>query len=264
MESTKRKIIIVDDIMFHLLSIKERLKEHYMIFPAQTTEMLFHHISKIEPEMIILDINMPKSDGYKTIELLKADDRYKHIPVVFLTSQKDKESLAKAMSMGAVDYLLKPVTDSELIECIEYQLNPTGSKAMKPVILAVDDSPTILKSVNVFLRDKYAVYTLPEPEKLKELLNVITPDLFILDCNMPVISGFDLVPLIRGYTEFSETPIIFLTGEGTKDNLYLASQLGASDFLVKPIEEAMLREKVAKHIEGFVIRRRLNKINHGL
>ena len=261
MESAKRKIIIVDDIMFHLLSIKERLKDHYVIFPAQTTDMMFHHISKIDPELIILDINMPKSDGYKAIELLKADDRYKHIPVVFLTSQKDKESLMKAMSLGAVDYLVKPVTDTELIECIEYQLNPGGANALKPVILAIDDSPTILKSVNVFLRDKYTVYTLPEPEKLKELLTMITPDLFILDCNMPVISGFDLVPIIRGYSEYVDTPIIFLTGEGTRDNLFVATQLGASDFLVKPINEMMLREKVAQHLDGFVIRRRLIKIS---
>jgi len=260
METTKRKIIIVDDIMFHLLSIKERLKDHYLIFPAQTTEMMFHYISKVDPEMIILDINMPKSDGYTAIEQLKADERYKHIPVVFLTSQKDRESLMRAISLGAVDYLMKPVTDTEMIECIEYHLNPEGSSAMKPVILAVDDSPTILKSVNVFLRDKYTIYTLPEPEKLKELLTMITPDLFILDCNMPVISGFDLVPIIRGYTEYAETPIIFLTGEGTRDNLFVATQLGASDFLVKPINESMLREKVAQHLDGFVIRRRLVKM----
>jgi len=260
MEVAKRKIIVVDDIMFHLLSIKERLKDHYMIFPAQTIEMMFHHISKFDPEMIILDINMPKYDGYKAIEQLKADERHKNIPVVFLTSQKDKESLMKAMSLGAVDYLLKPVTDTEIIECIEYHLNPKGTSAMKPVILAVDDSPTILKSVNVFLRDKYSVYTLPEPEKLKELLTMITPDLFILDCNMPVISGFDLVPIIRAYNEYADTPIIFLTGEGTRDNIFVATQLGASDFLVKPINESMLREKVAEHLEGFVLRRRLAKM----
>jgi len=264
MEKSKRNIMIVDDIMFHLLSIKERLKEHYVIYPAQNTEMMFHHLNKIKPEMIILDINMPNVDGYKVMELLKSDDRYKNIPVVFLTSQKDKESLLKAISLGALDYLVKPVTDTELIECIEYHLDPAGKNAMKPVVLAVDDSPTILKSLNSFLRDKYTVYTLPEPEKLKELLAMITPDLFILDCNMPAISGFDLVPIIRNYAEYSETPIIFLTGEGTRDNLLAASQLGASDFLVKPVDEAILREKVAQHSEGFIIRRRLNKILNAL
>jgi len=264
MERPKRKIILVDDIMFHLLSIKERLKDHYMVIPAQTTEMLFHHIAQVNPELILLDINMPKNDGYKTIEMLKSEPRYEHMPVVFLTGQKDKDSLMKAINLGAADYLMKPVTDAELIECIEYQINPNGTGAMKPVVLAVDDSPTILKSVNVFLRDRYVVYTLPEPEKLKDLLTMVTPDLFILDCNMPLVSGFDLVPIIRGYSSYENTPIIFLTGEGTIDNFSVAMNLGASDFLVKPINEDMLREKVAFHLKDFIIRRRLNKISQGL
>jgi len=264
MEKRRRKIIIVDDIMFQLLSIKERLKENYMVFTAQTTELLFTNIDKVDPELILMDINMPKSDGYKAIEMLKADPRYEHIPVVFLTGQKDKESLMKAISLGAADYLVKPVTDAELIECIEYLINPNSNAAMKPVVLAVDDSPTILKSVNAFLRDRYIVYTLPEPEKLKDLLNMITPDLFILDCNMPVINGFELVPIIRSYTDYSDTPIIFLTGEGTVDNISVAMHLGASDFLVKPINENMLREKVANQLKNFVIRRRMNKISKAL
>jgi len=264
MGTERRKIIIVDDIMFHLLSIKERLKEHYMIFPAQTTDVMFNLIEKVEPELIILDINMPNSDGFIAIETLKADPRYSEIPVIFLTGQKDKNSLTKAVSLGAADYLLKPVTDAELIECIEYQLNPESSSAMRPVVLAIDDSPSILKSINVFLRDKYIVYTLPEPEKLKELLTMVTPDLFILDCNMPAVSGFELVPIIRGYPEYVDTPIIFLTGEGTVDNLNVAMHLGASDFLVKPIDENLLKEKTEQHLKTFIIRRRMNKILHSL
>jgi len=262
MPKERRKIIIVDDIMFHLLSIKERLKEHYIVFPAQTTDMMFYHLSKVEPELIILDINMPGNDGFKTIEMLKADERYTGIPVIFLTGQKEVESYKRAMSLGAADYLMKPVTDAELIECIEYQLSPNSEAAMKPVILAVDDNPSILKSVNFFLRDKYSVSTLPNPEKLRELLTMITPDLFILDCNMPVLNGFDLVPIIRSYPYHTETPIIFLTGEGTMDNFSAAMNLGASDFLVKPIDENKLLEKVEQQLKDFVMRRRLSRIAH--
>jgi len=262
MSKERRKIIIVDDIMFHLLSIKERLKDRYIVFPAQTTDMLFYHLSKVKPEAIIMDINMPNNDGFKTIDMLKADDRYSDVPVIFLTGQKDKESYLRAMSLGAADYLMKPVTDAELIECIEYHLAPESPAAMRPTILAVDDNPSILKSVNFFLRDKYSVTTLPNPEKLKELLGMITPDLFILDCNMPVINGFDLVPIIRAYPYHEETPIIFLTGEGTMDNFSVAMTLGASDFLVKPIDENKLRDKAEQHLKDFIMRRRLNRIAH--
>jgi len=260
MNSEKYSIILVDDVMFHLLSLKERLKDKYTIYPAQSSEELFKLLHDFRPDLIILDINMPNNNGFETIEALKADPFKAEIPVVFLTSQKDRESLLKAIDLGAADYLVKPITDTELIECIEYQLNPESNTAIKPVILTVDDSPTILKSVNALLRDKHVVYSLPDSSKIKDLLAMVTPDLFILDCNMPGLSGFDLVPIIRGYTEYADTPIIFLTGDGTRDNLIIAAQLGASDFLVKPIDETLLREKVDQHLKDFIIRRRISRI----
>jgi two-component system chemotaxis response regulator CheY len=98
------------------------------------------------------------------------------------------------------------------------------------------------------LRDKYKVITLPRPEKLKGLLSNTTPNLFLLDFNMPGISGFDLIPVIRGHPGHESTPIIFFTSEGTIDHLTVAVDLGVCDFIVKPVDMDVLREKVAKHL----------------
>ena len=260
MSKTRHKIFIVDDVMFHLLSTKERLKKKYEVFPIQNTEELFATLEKKMPDLIVMDINMPKCDGYETLTMLKDDFRYAHIPVVFLTSQNDKVSLTKAMNLGAADFLTKPYTDAELIDCIEYQLNPVGIASMKPVILAVDDNPSLLRSINALLHDKHTVYTLPDPEKMKGLLTMIHPDLFILDCNMPVLSGFDLVPIIRSFPTHENTPVIFLTAETTIDNISVAMHLGACDFLAKPIDEFKLREKVSFYLKDFIIQRRIRDL----
>jgi len=118
----------------------------------------------------------------------------------------------------------------------------------RPVILAVDDSPAILQSITSVLSGEYKVYTLPKPEELERVLQNVTPDLFLLDYKMPGINGFELVPIIRSYEEHAETPIIFLTSEGTVDNVTAAMSLGASDFTAKPFKVDQLREKIAKHI----------------
>jgi len=261
--SKRSKIIIVDDVMFHLLSTKERLKGQYEVYPAQSTEILFELLENVSPELIILDVNMPNTDGYETLKLLKEDMRYYYIPVIFLSSQNTRANLIKAMNMGAEDFLPKPYTDAELITSIETQLNPAQRKTAKPILLAVDDNPSILKSINTILHYDYSVYTLSEPEKIRDLLLIITPDLFILDCNMPVLSGFDLIPIIRAIPLHEETPIIFLTAESTFDNMSAAISLGASDFMVKPLDEILLREKVGKYTRSYIIRRRIAELASG-
>ena len=116
------------------------------------------------------------------------------------------------------------------------------------IILAVDDSAVMLKTISSLLSKEYKVYGMTDPTRLEIFLKQITPELFLLDYKMPLRSGFDLIPIIRGFKEHKETPIIFLTSEGTSDHVSGALSLGACDFMVKPFQENILLEKIAKHI----------------
>jgi len=253
----RKKVVMVDDVGFLLLSAKERLKERYDIYPAISAEALFEILERIYPDIILLDINMPDVDGFETIKKLKGDKRFSRIPVIFLTSKNDKDSVIKCKNCGASDFIAKPFTDAKLIECIEYQLDPQKRDLDKPIVLAVDDNPSILKAVNHILHEKYVIRTLSKPENLKELLKIMTPDLFLLDCKMPGLHGFDLVHIIREHAEHEETPILFLTSEGTLDNISVAINYGVNDFILKPIDEVVLRQKIALHLADFVMRRRV-------
>ena len=118
----------------------------------------------------------------------------------------------------------------------------------KLLILAVDDSPVILKTVLFILSNDYKVFTLTKPTELEKVLQKLTPELFLLDYQMPELNGFDLVSIIRGFEEHKDTPIVYLTSAGTFDNVTAAIALGACDFIVKPFKPDVLREKIAKHI----------------
>ena len=245
---TGKKIIVVDDVFLHLASIKNRMQKRYEIYPAQSAQILFKLLEKFIPDLIVLDINMPETDGYEILEMLKMNISYANIPVIFLTSNNDEESVAKGLSLGADDFIFKPFTDDKMIESIENQLDPDKREARKAVILAVDDTPAILQAVNHALSGKYTVYTLPKPEKITDLLKMIRPDLFLLDYNMPVLNGFELIPIIREFPEHEKTPIIFLTTEGTVSHISEAINLGASDFIVKPVDDEILNKKIAAHL----------------
>jgi DNA-binding response OmpR family regulator len=76
---------------------------------------------------------------------------------------------------------------------------------------------------------------------------------------MPGLSGFDLVPIIRKMPQHEDTPIIFLTSDGTIDNISAAMGFGARDFIVKPIDMMILRDKTTEHLKDFIMYRRIRK-----
>jgi DNA-binding response OmpR family regulator len=247
----------------HLFVMRERLKD-YEVFPAKNTEELYEILAMNVPDLIIMDINMPDYDGFAIFEQLKEDFRYTHIPVIFLTSRQDTASAKRAMQMGAADYLTKPYSEAVLIDSIENQLDFQKRRAVKPTILAVDDNPGILQSIKYTLGDKYEIFTLPNPQLLGEVLEKVTPDLFILDVNMPEVSGIELIPQIRKEPLHENTPIIILTSEGARDTVFAAMQSGACDFIVKPIDEIMLRERLELHLRGYFILRRIRVLEASL
>jgi CheY-like chemotaxis protein len=118
----------------------------------------------------------------------------------------------------------------------------------KLIVVAIDDAKDILKAVFDTLRDTYRVIPLDSASTLEDTLQMVTPELFLLDYKMPGLSGFEIVPIIRSCKGHEDTPIIFLTSEGTKGCVSTAIALGACDFIVKPFEADMLRNKIAKHI----------------
>jgi len=252
----RKKIIYVDDVNYSLVSVKSRIGEFFQVFPAESAAKLFELLENFTPDLILLDVNMPDIDGYETIKSLKTDERYAQIPVIFLTGNSDRESVVKGLSLGAADYVVKPFNVSKLIITIEYHLNPdkekdadiNGNHSNKPHILIVDDVSSMLRAMQYALHDRFNVSVLSKSEDAVDFLRNKTPDLIILDYLMPVLNGFDLIPIIKAIPEHKDTPIIIVTTEGTPEHVNEAINLGASDFIVKPFKPNELNMKAAKHI----------------
>ena len=251
----KKKIIYVDDVNYSLMTVKNRLGDLYDIFPADSVVKMYEFLGYFRPDLILMDVNMPDIDGYEAIKSLKADERYSEIPVIFLTGNSDRESVVKGLSLGAVDYVVKPFTSAKLVESIEFHLNAKEkteegdeADAAKTSILVDDDVSSMLRAIQYALHDKYKVYVLSKSEDVQDFLKTKKPDLILLDYVMPVINGFELIQMIKGMPEHKDTPIIILTTEGTQNCVNEAMSLGASDFMVKPFKPKELNDKVSKHL----------------
>ena len=242
----KRKIMLVDDDQTILQTGRSMLKEHYDVLPLPSVDKLFEVLKKVTPDLILMDIKMPGIGGFEAMTLLKDDARYSKVPVIFLTASNDRESVLKGIAIGAADFIVKPFFAGDLLSRIEKQLAP--EEKGKQAVLIIDDSPEILMTVYTMLRDTYKIFTLPDPKKMQSILHSVKPDLFLLDYKMPELSGFDLIPIIRGFPEHKDTPIILLTSEGSFDHLVTSVDLGVCDFIVKPFSSEVLHEKIIKHL----------------
>jgi putative two-component system response regulator len=103
-------ILLVDDDPTNLRFLQEVLKDDYKIYAAPSGERALRFLAAAEPNIILLDIEMPNMNGYEVIRRIKEDTRLKSIPIIFLTAQEGREKEQEAFDLGAVDYILKPIT----------------------------------------------------------------------------------------------------------------------------------------------------------
>ena len=104
------KILLVDDNTANLQVLRETLDGlGYKLLIAKNGKSALEIVRKASPDLILLDIMMPDMDGYEVCRKLKAAASTQHIPVIFLTAMADAEDEAKGLSLGAVDYITKPI-----------------------------------------------------------------------------------------------------------------------------------------------------------
>jgi DNA-binding response OmpR family regulator len=117
--ATGETVIVVDDNPSNLIAAKNVLSEKYTVFTAPSAGKLFNILKEINPALILLDIDMPITDGYRTLELLKKNKNTTNIPVIFLTGKYDVPSELEGLKLGAVDYITKPFVPELLLKRVE-------------------------------------------------------------------------------------------------------------------------------------------------
>jgi sigma-B regulation protein RsbU (phosphoserine phosphatase) len=121
--TVKEKILIVDDnivnrkLLFGILQ-----KEGYELLEAPDGEEAIKAAVRFLPDLILLDIMMPKKDGYEVCKELKSDNRFKAIPIVFLSAKAEVEDKIRGLELGAADYVTKPFDRGEVLARCRAQL----------------------------------------------------------------------------------------------------------------------------------------------
>ncbi len=127
-----QKILIVDDEPHIIMLLENRLKQSgYEVSTAADGEEGLEKAKKEKPDLIILDLMLPKMDGYKVCSLLKVDTRYKKIPIILFTARALDSDELLGFECGADAYITKPFDPEELLAKIKELIDLAAAKKRK-------------------------------------------------------------------------------------------------------------------------------------
>ncbi len=117
-----KTILIIDDNEVNVNTLMDLLDDKYDILASLDGEEGMELLKEERVDLILLDILMPKLNGFEVCEKLKNDEKTKNIPVIFITANTDEESIEKAYEVGGVDYITKPFRVKEVLSRINTHL----------------------------------------------------------------------------------------------------------------------------------------------
>ncbi|MCP3926572.1 MAG: response regulator [Desulfobacterales bacterium] len=265
--SVRKKILVVDDTAYLRKIIKEELESGgYEVQVSEDGLKALTHLPKFQPDLVTLDIEMPKLNGFKTCEKLYNDHyaqhfeylNYNKVPIVFVTSNDNFEDRKKGFDLGATDFITKPFMKGDLLNVVNNILFPDNILE-DMTVLVVDDSKTS-KAIVVNSLKRHGVNIL-EAENGREAYTIICKemdhvDMVISDLEMPVMDGGELCRRIRNELGLKNLPFIFMSG-ADKSLLIDVFKAGGTDYLVKPFLKEELLARVTVQMEKAKLNKRM-------
>lgn len=124
-----KKILVVDDEPGYVDLLRDMLvSKGYVVPTAYDGREAIAKVESEKPDLIILDIKMPKISGYEVCRLLRDDKRFKDIPVIMLTALRELEDVKTGMSLGAVSFVSKPFEQHTLLAMIHGLIGPAATQ----------------------------------------------------------------------------------------------------------------------------------------
>ncbi len=201
------RILIVDDVADNIRILATILQQQgYRVNGAKSGSKALAIAAKKIPDLILLDIMMPETDGFEVCQRLKADPGTQDIPVIFLTAMDQVQDMVKGFQLGAADYITKPFNTPELLVRIETQLKLRNAEKER---LQKEKLKSILELAGAVCHE--LVQPLQTISGLAEILMLTMPKeqqtfAKINEINRQVKRMVKIIERLRGITKYETKP----------------------------------------------------------
>jgi two-component system, cell cycle response regulator len=260
------RILVVDDQAANVRLLEARLQAEY--FDVCTASDGFEAIEVArnqQPDLILLDVMMPRMDGYETCAKLKADPSTRHIPVVMVTALDQREDRIRGLESGADDFLTKPIDDvalfarvrsllrlKTLLDELRYResnaafaelhadINEEQAEGYQAVIVSAD--PRAAKRYATALPNSVTPSCYTDPAKAVAAARAGT-DLLIVDLTAADYDGLRLCARVRSDAETRQLPILAVVSPDDVAKAVRALDLGVNDIIHRPVDAGELNAR---------------------
>ena len=234
-----KKILIIEDeeILADLLE-KKLTQVGYEVSVANDGVEGLDKVKESIPDLILLDIVMPRMGGFDVMRELQKNQDFSKIPIVIISNSGQPVELDLAQKLGAKDWLIKTDFDpQEVLDKVVKQIGKYKRSIWKKVaykILVVEDDKFLRELISQKLtREGYDVKEAIDGEDGVVKVKEEKPDIILLDLILPGMDGFEVLAKIKDDPEVENIPVVILSNLGQRDDVERGLKLGAVDFLIK-------------------------------
>jgi GAF domain-containing protein/DNA-binding response OmpR family regulator len=203
LDSDQRLVLCVDDDEGVITLFRRYLsRQGYRVIGLTDSTAAVEKARQLKPFAITLDVMMPKQDGWQVIQELKADPNTRHIPVIMCTIMSEKE---QGLSLGASDYLIKPILEEHLVAALERLHHEEGQRRVLLVGEQPEDRNLLRRMIES--KDGYEVVETSGDREAITLVRQVQPHVIILDL-VAQDDGFDFLEAVKADESTRSIPIV--------------------------------------------------------
>jgi two-component system cell cycle response regulator len=265
------RVLVVDDIEQNRKLLTDKLRnEYFHVITAVDGEDAIEKAMAEEPDVILMDIMMPRLNGVDACRRLKTDVLTEHIPIVLITALNEREDRLRGLGAGADDFLTKPVNDLHLLSRVraltkykmvadELRKREASGKRIGAVdlvssvrasdparILVVDENERQSRRICRYLEGLHRPISHSEAGQLGISGSMV--DLLIVSLANQKLDGLKLCAYFRSLESTRDLPIVIVAEADDEKRAVRALDLGASDIVIKPIDSEELLARVKTQV----------------
>ncbi|HVS92863.1 MAG TPA: HAMP domain-containing protein [Mucilaginibacter sp.] len=233
-------LVIEDDVRFMKILMDKAHDHNLKVVVAMSYLEIFDSIIKYNPIAITLDVNMPESNGWKILKLLKSDVNLRHIPVHVISGEDNKIA---AMRFGAKSFSLKPLSNTYLADLMTGIVS-FHEHTKKRVLIIEDNVEELQKLSDLIANEAIDVFTATTAKKGLTILKKDAFDCIVLDFVLPDANGIDLLNKINLLKQQQTTIILHSARDFTQEELIQLKRLNHKIITKTPTSPVQLFEEI--------------------